>query len=330
MSLLYENHVCRFSPSSSKKEAMANYLVGSGTLPPEPSSKKKTSKDHPEDKAAPQHSVSFIYQTSISDTCRSVIVTWCQNTTDHSFCINVDNNPEDNKNTCKIDLKSRQSWGKKGLKSFEVEGKRVDIFWDFRQAKFSIGPQALSGYYVALVYKKELLLMLGDLVKEAYVRTKSKPSAEEATLLSKKEIVYEKKLFCTRAMLEEGKEEHDVVIETSLSGPDDPEMWIYIDGMVVTRIMNLNWRFRGNDTIIVNNLALQIFWDVHDWLFDNELSSSHGFFIFKPCSVESASNAELQVRDFPETSEDYNGHELLDESSSIQGFCHFLHAWRVK
>ncbi|KAI4306254.1 hypothetical protein L6164_029547 [Bauhinia variegata] len=308
---------------------MTSYLVRSGSSPLELPPKKKTSKVDTADKAAPQNSVAFIYQTRIADSCRSVIVTWLQNPTDHSLCINLDDSSEEHKSSCKIDVKSRQSWGKKGLKSLELEGKRVDIFWDFRQAKFSFDPQPLSDYYVALVHKKEVLLIVGDLVKDAYERTRSKPSPEEATLLCKKEIVYEKRLFCTRAMLEEGKKEYDIVIETSLSGPDDPEMWIYIDGLAVMRIMNLNWRFRGNDTVMVNDFPLQIFWDVHDWLF-NDPGSGHGFFIVKPGSLESASHTDLQGADSPETSEGYNGDDLVEESPSIQGFCNFLHAWRIK
>ena len=78
--------------------------------------------------------------------------------------MSVDNTLEENKYTCKIDLGSGQSWGKKGLRSFEIAGARVDIFWDFRRAEFSAtSPQPCSGYYVALVYKKEVLLLLGDL-----------------------------------------------------------------------------------------------------------------------------------------------------------------------
>lgn len=78
-----------------------------------------------------------------------------------------------------------------------------------------------------------------------------------------------KGFFCTRAMLNAGKKEHDIVIENSLSGPGDPEMWISVEGAVVIRVLNLNWRFRGNETGMANNVPLQIFWDVvvhHPWI----------------------------------------------------------------
>jgi len=293
---------------------------------PEPPPWKKSSKDKAIQNLTPHSSVTYVYQTKLGDSFRSVAVTWCKNLVEHSLSMSVEEPSEENKFTCKIDLASGQSWGKKGLKSFEIEGARVDIYWDFRHAKFSTNPQPCSGYYAALVYKKEVLLLLGDLTNDAYVRTKSKPSSEEATLLCKKENVQGKKLFCTRAMLEEGKPEHDVVIETSLSGPDDPEMWISIDGILASRIMNLNWKFRGNEIVMVNNSPVQILWDVHDWLF-NDLGSGPAVFIFKPGTLEHTDDSNS--REYTERNEDSCSYDLIDENSSTKSFLHFLYAWRI-
>ncbi|RDY07300.1 hypothetical protein CR513_08605, partial [Mucuna pruriens] len=287
---------------------MANSLVQSMMLTiPEAPSRKKTCKDKATESDEPHNSVTFVYQTKVAESLRGVTVSWCKNPTDHFLSMSVENTLEENKYTCKIDLASGQSWGKKGLKSFDIQGARVDIFWDLRKAKFSnTNPQPCSGYYVALVHNKEVLLLLGDLEKDAYDRTKSKASTEEVTLLCKRDNVYGKKLFCTRAILEEGKSEHDVVIETSLSGPDDPEMWISIDGMLASRIMNLHWRFRGNEVVMVDNFPVQIFWDVHDWLFNNnDLGSGPAFFVFKPGFMETTSDANSR-RGF------------LEENSSIK------------
>ncbi|KAG5064804.1 hypothetical protein JHK85_005987 [Glycine max] len=280
--------------------------------------KKTTCQDNEGTKIdAPQSSVTFVYQTKVAELLRSITISWCKDPTDHFLSMSVDNTLEENKYTCKIDLESGQSWGKKGLKSFEITGARVDIFWDFRRAKFSAtGPQPYSGYYVALVYKKEVLLLLGDLEKDAYERTKSKPSLDEAALLCKRDNVYGKKMFCTRAILEDGKTEHDVVIEASLCGPGDPEMWISIDGMLASRIMNLHWRFRGNEILMVNNLPVQIFWDVHDWLFTNDLGLGPAFFVFKPVFLETTSDSNSI--ECLERSGGSNKRELLEENSSTQ------------
>jgi len=169
--------------------------------------------------------------------------------------------------------------------------------------------------------------LLGDLEKDAFERTKSKPSLDEATLLCKRDNVYGKKMFCTRAILEDGKTEHDVVIEASLCGPGDPEMWISIDGMLASRIMNLHWRFRGNEILMVNNLPVQIFWDVHDWLFTNDLGLGPAFFVFKPVFLETTSDSNSI--ECLERSGGSNKRELLEENSSTQGFCHYLYAWRT-
>lgn len=255
-----------------------------------------------------QHSVTLVYETTIHQTCRNVTVTWIKSPNDHSLCISMENpSPQSAQKTSDIKIDSISRWGKKGLKSLDIQGYRVDIFWDFRHAKFSSDPQPRSDYYVVLVCKKETILLLGDLEKDAYERSKSIPYLEEAVLLYKKEIAHGKKLFCTKAMIEEGKTEHDIVIETSISGPDDhdPEMWVSIDGVVAIRVMNLNWRFRGNETVMVNNLPVQILWDVHDWLFNG---SGHGLFIIKPGTLESSGEGR---------------------SPSPEGCCHFLYAWRT-
>ncbi|KAK7299902.1 hypothetical protein RJT34_10731 [Clitoria ternatea] len=308
---------------------MANSFMKAMTLTitGTPTTWKKTSIDQATKNDAPHNnSVTFVYQTKVAGSFRGVSVSWCQNPKEHFVSIMLENSSEENKYTCKIDLESGQSWGKKGLKTFEIQGARIDIYWDFRQAKFATNPQPCSGYYVAMVHKKEVLLLLGDLEEMAYERTKSKASSEEATLVCKRDNVYGKKLFCTRAVLEEGKSEHDVVIETSLSGPDEPEMWISIDGILASRIMNLNWRFRGNEIVMVNNLPVQIFWDVHDWLF-TDLCSGPAFFVFKPGFSETSSY--LNSRECQENSEGSGRHESLEEYPSTNDFCHFLYAWRT-
>ncbi|MED6223216.1 hypothetical protein PIB30_071831 [Stylosanthes scabra] len=232
---------------------MANSLLGAVkiSLPgrsrrstPPPSNKDEAAKREAARKDALQNYVTFVYYTNLAESYRSVIVTWCKSPTEHSLCMSLED-PSD-KFTCKIDFESGHAWGKKGLKSFEIEKARIDVFWDFRHAKFSNNPQPSSGYYVALVYKKEVALLLGDLEKDAYERTKSKPSPEKAKLLCKRENVSGKKMFCTKAMLYDGEKEHDIVIETSLSGPDDPEMWISIDAKTEDSISINMASFAGN------------------------------------------------------------------------------------
>lgn len=52
--------------------------------------------------------------------------------------------------------------GKKGLKSFKVYEKCIDVFWDLRFAKFSSSLEPTSDYYIAVVSEEEVVLVLGD------------------------------------------------------------------------------------------------------------------------------------------------------------------------
>ncbi|XP_062170600.1 uncharacterized protein LOC133876349 [Alnus glutinosa] len=298
-----------------------------------PSEEKAIYVDQTANKAAPHEtSITFVYQAKVSEFLRNVTVTWCKNLVNHSLSITVENPSDENQYTCKVDIRAWQFWGRKGLKSFELDGKLVGIFWDFRQAKFSTTPDPCSDYYVAMVSGEEVVLLLGDLKKEAYERTRSRPSLEYATLLYKKEHVYGKRSFCTRAMLADGDKEHYIFIETSLPGPGprDPEMWISIDSTVLIRVMNLNWRFRGNETAMVNNLPVQILWDVHDWLHGKPGSGRPGLFIFKTGAPECVSDD-----DHGQCSRENEGGRRSYDSASAQGcpstpeFCHFLYAWRT-
>ncbi|GKV37466.1 hypothetical protein SLEP1_g45493 [Rubroshorea leprosula] len=246
---------------------------------------------------AAQSSVTFIYQANIADMSRKVTLSWFKNPTNHYFNFIVEN-PSDEKNpyTCKIDLKTWQFWGKKGLKNINIEGRLVEVYWDIRQAKFSTSPEPSSDYYVAIVAGEEVAVLLGDLKEEAYKRTKKRPPSIEPTLRCKKEHVQGKRLFCTRTALAEGEKEHDIMIENSLSGHDDPEMWISIDGTVAIRVMNLHWRFRGNETVLVSNTPIEIFWDVHDWLYSSAGDGpTHGLFIFKPSTPYSETDRKSEA-----------------------------------
>ncbi|KAB1215029.1 Regulatory protein RecX [Morella rubra] len=176
-----------------------------------------------------------------------------------------------------------------------------------------------------------MALLVGDLKAAAYKRTRSRPSLEDATLLCKTEHVYGKRLFCTRATLADGEKEYDIIIETSLSAPGDPEMWISIGSATMTRVTNLNWRFRGNETVMVNTSPVQILWDVHNWLHSNP-GSGPGLFIFKPGMLECVSDSDSDGRNGSKR----NGGGIINDPASGEGspltteFCFFLYAWRTE
>lgn len=280
--------------------------------------------DNQDGDAEPQTSVTFIYQAIVADFFRNVTFLWFKNSTSHYLNIFVEKPlDEENPYTLKIDLKTWQFWGKKGLKSLDIDGRRVEVYWDMRQAKFSTSPEPCSCYYVAIVSGGEVAMLLGDLEEEAYKRTKKGPSPIQPTLKCKKEHLQGKRLFCTRTILSREDTEHDIIIESSsFSGLDDPEVWISIDEDIAIRIMNLHWRFRGNERISVNNSPIDIFWDVHDWLYNNPGDGpAHGLFIFKPGALDSENDSS----NFDSST---FGSPKLSQNQSSSEFCYFLYAWK--
>ncbi|KAL6975513.1 hypothetical protein U1Q18_024309 [Sarracenia purpurea var. burkii] len=282
-----------------------------------------------------QSSVACVYQTYVGGYWRNVTVLWCKNLTSHSLSISVDSVEEsDLHRFCKIDLKPWHFWGKKGFKTFDVDGSCVDVYWDLRSAKFSDGPEPRSDFYVALVSDGEAVLLLGDYQKKAYKRTKSRPALVDAVMVYKKENVFNRKCFSTRARFDRSmSEEHEIVVESSTAGPREPEMWISVDGIVVIHVRNLQWKFRGNQTVVVNKMPVQVYWDVYAWLFSSP-GFGHGLFIFKPGPPEFDGDESSLGGDGGGESDDCsssNSRYFSTEShSKASEFCLFLCAWKIE
>ncbi|XP_031106914.1 uncharacterized protein LOC116011475 [Ipomoea triloba] len=280
----------------------------------------------------PQSSVTCVYQTHIGGYWRNVTVIWSKNMMNHSLSITVDSVESDDHATCKIDLKPWHFWAKKGYKTFEVDGNQLETYWDLRSAKFSGSPEPGGDFYVALVSEEEVVMLLGDYKKKAFKRTKARPALVEAVQFYKKEHVSGKKSFSTRAKLDHRMKESEIVVESSTTGLKEPEMWISIDGIVLIHVKNLQWKFRGNQTVLVNKLPVQVYWDVHNWLFCLPGGTDHGLFIFKP---EGATDGES---DFEESGSVGGDSECSTDSryystqshASATPFCLFLYAWKLE
>lgn len=267
--------------------------------------------------------VTCIHIAKLGEILCSITVTWAKTLISHTLYITIESPHDvDNHYTCKIDLKTWQFWGKKGLKTFRFADQNVDVFWDLRSGKFSTSsPEPNSDYYVAIVACQEMILLLGDQKKEALRRTRSRPSLEEACLVQKKEIVFAKRCFCTKTKLgRDDKKEHSIMIESDLSGPYEPEMWISVDGGKSVRVPNLHWRFRGNETIMVDDVSMQILWDVHDWLYSG--GGRLGIFVCRRGADRDEgefNGYHLEVDEF--------GSRFWDVKPSSMPFCHFIYAW---
>ncbi|GAA0149909.1 hypothetical protein LIER_37024 [Lithospermum erythrorhizon] len=72
-------------------------------------------------------------------------------------------------------------WCKHGSKKLNLDDtakKSACVFWDFSKAKFGTGLEPQSDYFVAVVTDREMAFLVGDLVKEAYGRTKARMQSE--------------------------------------------------------------------------------------------------------------------------------------------------------
>lgn len=275
-----------------------------------------------------QSTVTSVYHAHVAGFWRNVTVLWCKNLMNHSLNLMIYSLEGEMYHSFKIDLKPWLFWSKKGSKSFELEGCQVDIYWDLRSAKFSGSPEPCSEYYVAIVSDEEVVLLLGDYKTKAFKRTKARPALVDAIPLWKRENVFAKKSFSTRAKFDEKKTEHDIVVDSSTNGPKDPEMWISIDGIVMIHVKNLQWKFRGNQTVMVNSQPVQVFWDVHDWLFCTPGTTGHGLFLFKPGPSEVEDDRESSTTN-SDTS-DGSRYFSIKSTSSVPDFCLILQAWKME
>ncbi|OVA20581.1 Protein of unknown function DUF868 [Macleaya cordata] len=291
-----------------------------------------------------------VYQTKVAGQCRLITISWCKNLLLHGLSVSIEGPEGESQYNCKIELKPWYFWKKQGSNRFQVEGKTVQIFWDLRTAKFNGETEPQSDYYVAVVCEEEVVLVLGDRKKEAYKKTGSRPALIEPILVSKKEHIFGKKKFSARARFHEKGRIHEISIEccnnngsngnnsnnNSSSGGFDPEMEIRIDGKLAIHVKHLQWKFRGNESISVNKIRVEVYWDVHDWLFSPGLR--HALFIFKPTSVPSS--AKTLTSSPPSTSSFTSTPLAVHTPRSISvkeynengssGYCLFLYAWKVE
>lgn len=280
-----------------------------------------------------------IYRTKIADQCRLISLTWCKNGLQRGLSVSIEGPEGENQFNCKFELKPWNFWRKQGSKHLIIDEKRVDIFWDLKSAKFEGETEPKTEYYVAIVCDDEVVLLIGDLKKEAYRRTKCRPSLIDPILVSKREHIFGKLKFVTKMKFHEKGRVHEISVDLKNrgnlgnSGEAEPEMEIRIDGHLGIHIRNLQWKFRGNEIIKMNRVRIEVYWDVHDWLFSPGLRN--GLFIFKPSvltnspSSISSSPPPLSLSSTPLSSQ--TGSSVSAEGGfGGSDFCLFLYAWKIE
>lgn len=261
-----------------------------------------------------QNLVTCLYRAQLGRRSCVISITWTKNLMGQGLTIGIDDSA--GRCVCKLDIKPWLFSKWRGSKSLEADSTKIDIFWDLSAAKFGSGPEPLEGFYVVVLFDHQTVLMLGDLSKEAQRKTNASSSGSNAVFVAKKEHVFGKKVYCTKARFCENGKVHDVVIECETVGLKDPSLEIRIDKKRVLQVKRLCWKFRGNQTISIDGVSVEVFWDVHSWLFGGHVGNA--VFMFQSC----LSTDKLLL---PWSS---NSQASKDTQLRGVGFSLVLYAWR--
>lgn len=274
---------------------------------------------------SPQSLIMSVYRTKIASQPRLVTITWCKNLLLHGLSVSVDGPGGQDHYHSKVELKPWYFWRKQGSKQFVVDGKIIGIVWDLKAAKFNGEVEPQSDYYVAIVSEEEVVLVVGDMKKDAFRRTGCRPALIDPVLVSRKEHIFGKKRFSTRVKFHERGKCHEISVECNnkgdFEGISSPEMDIKIDGKLATQVKHLQWKFRGNESIDVKETKLEVYWDVHDWIFGS--GPRHAMFLFKSSSTPPPPSSSFHVDDPACKEYDWTG-------GGSPEFTLFLYAWKVE
>ncbi|CAK9153849.1 unnamed protein product [Ilex paraguariensis] len=216
-----------------------------------------------------QNSVTCLYKTILSTQKQLLItVTWSKNNTTQGLNINFNG---DSSTIFKLNTTSRLLRKKKGSRSLESDHSKFEIFWDLSAAKYSTGPEPVDGYYILIMVDAEFALGLGDISEETSAKKlKNGGPVAKFSLVSRQEHFSGNTLYSTKAQFSDSGTSHDILIRYGgeNEGLKHPILSVSIDKKTVIRVKRLQWNFRGNQTIFVDGLLVDLMWDVHDWFFN--------------------------------------------------------------
>lgn len=227
-----------------------------------------------------QNAAISLYKLTLSSQNQHLLkVTWCKNQMNQGLSINVG---DDTSSVFKLNTNSGLFRKKKGNKSFESGNCKIEVMWDLSLAKYNSGPEPIDGFYVLVVVDSEIGLLLGDLAAEAASkRLRTGTPFAKVSLISRREYCSGNTIYSTTAQFCDTGTSHDILIRCSgeEGGLKHPVLSVCIDKKVVIRVKRLQWNFRGNQTIFVDGLLVDLMWDVHSWFFNP--ASGYAVFMFR-------------------------------------------------
>ncbi|OAY51453.1 uncharacterized protein LOC110613922 [Manihot esculenta] len=227
-----------------------------------------------------QNTVSCFYKIILSSQKQLLVtVTWFKKHTAQGLSISFGN---ESSTSFKLNTSGRLFRKKKGSKIIDSDSFKIEIFWDLSSAKYDSGPAPVDGFYVLVMVDSEIGLVLGDVKEETmFKKLKASNSVAKSSLISRQEHCSGNNLYVSKAKFCDTGIEHDVLIKCSdeNEGLRYPVLAVCIDKKTVIRVKRLQWNFRGNQTIFVDGLLVDLMWDVHDWFYNP--SSGSAVFMFK-------------------------------------------------
>jgi hypothetical protein len=231
-----------------------------------------------------QNSISSVYKLVLSTLKQILItVTWCKNHSNQGLSISFGDDDPSNVPTFRLNTNSRFFRKKKGSKLLDFDDSKVNVLWDLSNAKYETGPEPIEGFYVVVIVDSEIGLILGD-SETVTKKIKDNVPIAKISLLSRREHCSGNTLYSTKAQFCDSGNFHDVLIKCSVENEGfnnnkSAVLCVNIDKKNVIRVKRLQWNFRGNQTIFVDGLLVDLLWDVHDWFFNPV--SGYAVFMFR-------------------------------------------------
>lgn len=247
-----------------------------------------------------QNAITCLYNITLSYQKQLLVtVNWCKSQTAQGLTINFgdqdhplpsSSSSSSSSPSFKLNMNSRLFRKKKGSRFLESDVAKIEIFWDLSNAKYDTGPEPVDGFYVLVMIDSEIGLILGNnnIAEEAaltkrFMNKTSIMKVAKASLISRTEHCSgNNPLYSTRAQFCDTGIAHEILIRCSgeQEGLKHPVLSVCIDKKTVIRVKRLQWNFRGNQSIFVDGLLVDLLWDVHGWFF-NPASSGYAVFMFR-------------------------------------------------
>lgn len=234
-----------------------------------------------------QDEVSLLYKIKLStQNLMFITLTWSTHNIDFAFKISI--NEHHSNSPGSFCLKKI-----KGSKKLEPFDSKIELIWDLTKATYEIGPEPVKGYFVAVLVNSELI-SIGEFEDNLELKNHvfNYPIAK-CTLVSRIERFLGNAEYSSRAKFFDTGSWHDIritcVADDNRAKNSSTSLCVWIDKKNVIQVKRLRWNFRGNQTVFLDGMLVDLLWDVHDWFFDSNTTKSRsksraGIFLFRPRS----------------------------------------------